>query len=239
MRKNNRADDELRPITLVKGYQPYADASYLVKTGETHVVCSVTVEHDVPAFLKGSKQGWITAEYGMLPCSTHTRSQRESAKGRRGRSYEIQRMIGRSLRMMVDLRLLGEKTLRVDCDVLRADGGTRTAAITGAALAVRDAVKQLRDNGQLDELPQLIQPYMPLAAVSAGIVEGRPMLDLDYAEDSKAEADANFVMTADGRLVEVQCTAEGRPITREEFSQLDKLARKGISQLLSIWKKDE
>ncbi len=230
MRENQRLNDELRPLSLERDIQPHADASVLIKTGNTHVVCAVTIEESVPPFLRDSGQGWITAEYGMLPCAANGRIPREAVRGRKGRTYEIQRLIGRSLRMMVDLTALGERTLRVDCDVVRADGGTRTAAINGAALAVRDVLARLPERGDCN-MPR----FMPIAAVSAGLVAGRPLLDLDYREDSAAEADGNFVMTGDGRWVEVQCTAEGRPLTREEFSRIAQLAQKGIKELLACW----
>ena len=235
-RKDQRANDKLRPFKIEKSFQPHAYASILITMGETQVSCSVSMEEKVPPFLKGSGQGWITAEYGMLPCATHTRTRREAASGRSGRTYEIQRLIGRSLRMMVDLKKLGEVTLRVDCDVIRADGGTRTASITGASLAIRDAVKRLKDEGLVDEEI----PVIPLGAISAGMVGEEPRLDLDYAEDSGAEADANFVMTGDGRWVEMQCTAEGRPLTQEEFDNLAVLARRGIDELLfHLWQEGQ
>jgi len=199
--------------------------------GNTHVICNVTVENSVPPFLRDTGQGWITAEYGMLPCSTNTRMRREAAKGRSGRTYEIQRLIGRSLRMMLDLNRLGEKTIRVDCDVLNADGGTRTASVTGAALAVRDVLINMQKNGEVEKMPTIL----PLAAISVGIVDGEPMLDLDYKEDSSAEADANFIMTGDGRLVEAQSTAEGKPFTRDELDKMMDLAEKGIHELLGLW----
>lgn len=235
MRKNDRQNNELRLVSIEKNFLPHADASLLIKMGNTHVACAVSVEEAVPKFLEESEQGWITAEYGMLPWSTNTRSQREAARGRSGRTYEVQRLIGRSLRMMVDLGLLGPRTLRVDCDVIRADGGTRTAAITGAALVIHDVIHALYDIGKLAELPQIT----PIAAVSAGIVDGRPILDLDYDEDSRADVDANFVMCGDGRLVEIQCTAESTPFSRAELDQLTDLAFHGISELLTLWKKPE
>ena len=231
MRKNGRQDNELRPVSMEKGFLPHADGSLLIKMGGTHVACAVSVEESVPRFLEEAEQGWITAEYGMLPWSTHTRSRREAARGRSGRTYEVQRLIGRSLRMMLDLRSLGPRTLRVDCDVIRADGGTRTAAITGAALVVHDVINSLYDEGKITRAPEIA----PLAAVRAGIVEGRPLLDLDYGEDSRAEVDANFVMCGDGRLVEVQCTAEGSPFSRADLDQLSDLAFQGITQLLTYW----
>jgi ribonuclease PH len=185
----------------------------------------------VPPFLKDSGQGWITAEYGMLPCATSTRSRRESITGKSGRTSEIQRLIGRSLRMMVDLNSLGERTLRVDCDVLNADGGTRTASITGAALAVRNALGRMANDGRLKKMPQIL----PVAAVSVGLVGGVAMLDLDYREDSQAEVDANFVMAGDGRWIEIQSTAENEPFDHEIFLSLSGLARKGIQELLDLW----
>ena len=234
MRKNDRQDNELRPVSIEKGFLPHADASLLIKMGDTHVACAATVEESVPRFLENSDQGWITAEYGMLPWSTNTRSQREAARGRSGRTYEVQRLIGRSLRMMVNLNTLGSRTIRVDCDVIRADGGTRTAAITGAALAVRDVINGLHDEEKLAELPVL----KPIAAISAGIVDGHALLDLDYGEDSQAEVDANFVMCKDGRFVEIQSTAEGKTFSRQDFDKLSDLASHGITQLLALWDGD-
>ncbi len=231
MRANNRANNELRPFSIERGFQPQADASILFNMGNTHVICSVTVENSVPPFLRDTGQGWITAEYGMLPCSTNSRMRREATKGRSGRTYEIQRLIGRSLRMMIDLNSIGERTIRIDCDVLNADGGTRTASITGAALAVRDAFINMQEKGDVEEMPDIL----PLAAISVGIVDGEPMLDLDYPEDSTAEADANFVMTGDGRVIEAQSTAEGKPFSRGEFDKMIDLAEKGIHELLGLW----
>ncbi|NLX18505.1 MAG: ribonuclease PH, partial [Desulfobulbus sp.] len=203
MRHNNRPENGLRPVSLEYGVQPHADGSVLIRIGETHVLCGVTFEEKVPPFLKEKGQGWITAEYGMLPCATHSRGRREAVSGISGRTYEIQRLIGRSLRMMFDLQVLGERTLRVDCDVLNADGGTRCASITGGALAVRMALLRMVSQGKLDFMPQIL----PVAAISAGVVAGRPLLDLDYSEDSSADVDANFVMSGDGRWIEVQTTA--------------------------------
>ena len=232
MRNNNRLADQLRQLSLSWDIQPHAYSSLLIALGNTRVVCAVSLEESVPPFLRDAGQGWITAEYGMLPAATNSRNKREAAKGRSGRTHEIQRLIGRSLRMMVDLRALGQRTLLVDCDVLTADGGTRTAAITGAALALRRAVSRLHDEGKL----ALELPVLPLAAVSVGLIDGEPRLDLDYDEDSRAEVDANFVMTGDGRLVEVQSTAEGRPFGRDEFDQLIALAGKGVNELLGLWR---
>jgi ribonuclease PH len=231
MRKDNRGTAELRPVDIEYGVQSQADGSVLIKMGGTHVLCGVSVEEKVPPFLRDTGQGWITAEYGMLPCATHTRGRREAAVGRSGRTYEIQRLIGRSLRMMVDLNRLGEYTLRVDCDVINADGGTRCASITGAALALRQAFAGMVQRGMVPELPGIL----PVAAVSVGVVNGEPLLDLDYAEDSAAEVDANFVLAGDGRWIEMQCTAEGKPFQPEIFSRLQELAAGGIRELLKLW----
>jgi ribonuclease PH len=231
MRSDDRPAGNMRPVSVQYGVQPNADGSVLIRMGNTHVLCGVSVEEKVPPFLKGRGQGWITAEYGMLPCATHSRGRREAASGLTGRTHEIQRLIGRSLRMMLDLRLLGEHTLRVDCDVLNADGGTRCASITGGALAVRMALAKMLERGQLPSLPSLL----PVAAVSAGVVAGRPVLDLDYAEDSSADVDANFVMSRDGRWIEVQTTAEGAPFRPELFTAMAELASLGIRQLFALW----
>lgn len=233
LRKDNRPNDQLRPFSIELGYHPYAYGSALINMGNTKVSCTISLEEKVPPFLRDTGKGWITAEYGMLPTATHTRGRREAAVGRSGRTYEIQRLIGRSLRMMVDLKKIGERTLRVDCDVLLADGGTRCASITGAALALRDAVARLHKEGLLTEAIEIT----PLAAVSVGMVDDEPRLDLDYDEDSNAEADANFIMTGEGRWVEMQCTAEGRPLTQEEFDHMAGLARTGIMELLKEWQK--
>ncbi len=229
-RVNNREYDSLRPVIIEKGIQPQADGSVLIKMGNTHVICGVSVEEKVPPFLKDTGQGWITAEYGILPCATDSRYRRET-KGQSGRTMEIQRLIGRSLRMMVDLKNLGERTFRVDCDVLNADGGTRTASITGGALALRDAIKKITDAGKLEILPEVL----PVAAISAGIVNGVPLLDLDYREDSEALVDANFVMSGDGRWIEIQATAEGQPFSGNSYQALLSLAEKGISDLWQYW----
>lgn len=230
MRNQNRGADALRPVTIERGIQLQADASVLIKMGNTHVICGVSIEEKVPPFLVGKGQGWITAEYGMLPCATNSRYRRET-NGRSGRTYEIQRLIGRSLRMMVDLHAIGERTLRVDCDVLNADGGTRTASITGGALALRDAIDKLVQDGRLEKKVEIV----PVAAISAGIVDGTPVLDLDYSEDSRAETDANFVMAGDGNWIEIQSTAEGQPFPEEKFIQVMGLARKGITELFTYW----
>lgn len=229
-RSESRSADSLRSVSIERGLQLNADGSILIKMGNTHVICGLSIEEKVPPFLEGKGQGWITAEYGMLPCATNSRYRRET-NGRSGRTMEIQRLIGRSLRMMVDLKSIGERTLRVDCDVLNADGGTRTASITGGALAVRDGLKKLVADGRLESMPAIL----PVAAISAGIVDGVPVLDLDYKEDSSAEADANFVMGGDGRWIEIQATAEGMPFGQADFMQVMELANKGIRELLTLW----
>jgi ribonuclease PH len=234
MRSNNRKRDSLRPISIERGLQHQADGSVLIRMGNTHVICGVSVEEKVPPFLKDKGQGWITAEYGMLPCATNSRYRRET-KGQSGRTMEIQRLIGRSLRMMVDLSTIGERTIRVDCDVLNADGGTRTASITGAALAVKDALQKLVAEGKLETLPTI----MPVAAISAGILNGEAILDLDYVEDSSAETDANFVMAADGRWIEIQATAEGQPFADEAYLAMAGYARKGIEELFLLWQQED
>lgn len=230
MRLNDRAADSLRTIEIERNVQPQADASILIKMGNTHVLTGVSIEPKVPPFLEGTGKGWITAEYGMLPCATSSRYRREVG-GRSGRTYEIQRLIGRSLRTMVDLAALGEYTLRVDCDVINADGGTRTASITGAAIALRNAIGAMAADGRIEKMPDLL----PVAAVSVGMVDGEALLDLDYGEDSRAEVDGNFVMTGDGRWVEIQSTAEGTPYTREAFDAMAALAQKGIQELFDLW----
>ncbi len=232
MRSNDRKNDEMRPVSIERGLQHQADGSVLIKMGNTHVICGVSVEEKVPPFLKGSGKGWITAEYGILPCATDSRYRRET-KGASGRTMEIQRLIGRSLRMMVDLSSIGERTLRVDCDVLNADGGTRTASITGAAIAVADALKKVVDRGGLESLPKIT----PVAAISVGILDGKPLLDLDYPEDSTAQTDANFVMAGDGRWIEIQATAEGEPYSDEDYLAMMALAKKGCGELFTLWDK--
>ncbi len=231
-RSENRNRDSLRKISLEWDFQPGAYASLLICMGGTHVLCGVSVEEKVPPFLKDTGKGWITAEYGMLPCATNSRYKREVVGGRSGRTYEIQRLIGRSLRMMVDLSAIGERTLRIDCDVLNADGGTRTASITGAALALRAALTKLVGERKLAIMPEIL----PIAAISVGMIEGKACLDLDYNEDSNAEVDANFVMTDDGRWVEIQSTAEGKPFSSNDFAAMSTLAEKGISELFQLWK---
>ncbi|MFT5726806.1 MAG: ribonuclease PH [Desulforhopalus sp.] len=230
MRSNDRKNDEMRPVSIERGLQHQADGSVLIKMGNTHVICGVSVEEKVPPFLKDSGQGWITAEYGILPCATDSRYRRET-KGASGRTMEIQRLIGRSLRMMVDLKSIGERTFRVDCDVLNADGGTRTASITGAAIAVVDALKKVVERGGLESMPKIT----PVSAISVGMLDGKPLLDLDYPEDSTAETDANFVMAGDGRWIEIQATAEGTPYSDEEYLAMMALAKKGCGELLTLW----
>lgn len=229
MSRTDRAADALRPFAVEPGIQPQAYSSLLIKTGNTQVVCAVSLEEQVPAFLEGSSKGWITAEYSILPGATSSRYRREIGS-RSGRSLEIQRLIGRSLRMMVDLGALDGYTLRVDCDVLNADGGTRTASITGAALAVKKAITRMVAENRLVSLPELQR----LAAVSAGIVGGEVLLDLDYPEDANADADGNFVM-AGGQWVEIQVTAETTPISDEQFEAVKEFAAKGIDELLIMW----
>ncbi|MCW5751773.1 MAG: ribonuclease PH [Alphaproteobacteria bacterium] len=231
MRPSGRRADQLREITLVPGYAKYAEGSCLARFGDTHVLCTASLDERVPPFLRNTGKGWVTAEYGMLPRSTHTRTDREAAKGRQsGRTQEIQRLIGRSLRSVCDLTALGERQFKIDCDVLQADGGTRTAAITGAWVALRLACDRLLAEKQIARHPVSGQ----VAAVSCGIISGAALLDLDYAEDSTAHADANFVLTADGGVIEVQATAEADPITEGQFQALFALARKGIGELLVL-----
>jgi ribonuclease PH len=230
MRPSQRRPDQLRPVRITRGYTRHAEGSVLIECGETRVVCTASVEDKVPPFLKGQGQGWLTAEYGMLPRSTGTRMEREAARGKQsGRTQEIQRLIGRALRAVVDLKALGERTVKIDCDVLQADGGTRTASITGAYVALADAVAFLQAKAMLDASPV----REPVAAVSVGIYEGVPVLDLDYLEDSGCDTDMNVVMTASGGLVEVQGTAEGHPFTRAELDAMLALAEKGIGELVA------
>jgi ribonuclease PH len=233
VRSDGRTAGQLRPVRLTRHYTRHAEGAVLVEFGQTRVICTVSVEERVPAFLKGRGQGWLTAEYGMLPRATHTRSDREAAKGKQsGRTQEIQRLIGRSLRAVVDLSRLGERTLQIDCDVIQADGGTRTASITGAFVAVHDALSALRERKVLADWP--IRDFV--AAVSVGMHGSQALLDLDYAEDSSCETDMNVVMTGDGRFIEVQGTAEGAPFTEEEMAQLLSHARAGIAQLVAAQK---
>lgn len=230
-RHDGRLADALRPVRITRQFTKHAEGSVLIEFGDTRVLCTASVEDRVPPHQKGSGQGWVTAEYGMLPRATHTRSAREAAKGKQsGRTQEIQRLIGRSLRAVFDLSLLGERTITLDCDVLQADGGTRTASITGAYVAACDAVRQLMEQGKLAQSPVL----NPVAAISVGIVQGVPVLDLDYEEDSNCDTDMNVVMTGAGHFVEVQGTAEGVAFSRTEMDQLLALADKGIAELIAL-----
>ena len=232
-RSGGRAADALRPLTIERGYTKHAEGSVLIAFGETRVLCTASVEEKVPPHQRGSGQGWVTAEYGMLPRATHTRSDREAARGKQsGRTQEIQRLIGRSLRAVFDLAALGERTITLDCDVLQADGGTRTAAITGAFIAAHDAVSVLLQGGKLAASP--IREHV--AAVSVGLVEGVPLLDLEYTEDSACDTDMNVVMTGAGHFVEVQGTAEGATFTRAQMDALLALATRGIADLVAAQK---
>ncbi|MGZ3638878.1 MAG: ribonuclease PH [Ktedonobacterales bacterium] len=230
-RADGRANDQLRPVHMTVDYLRHAEGSVLIEFGDTRVLCVASIEDRVPPFLEGRGQGWLTAEYAMLPRAGNTRSTRESVAGKvGGRSHEIQRLIGRSLRACVDMRALGERTIILDCDVIQADGGTRTAAITGAWVALKRACANLRSRGVLAVDPV----HTGLAAVSVGVVNGEPMLDLNYAEDSHAEVDANVVMTDKGEFVEVQGTAEGKPFSRARLDELLALAEHGINELITI-----
>jgi ribonuclease PH len=234
MRPSGRKLDELRAVRLQRGFTKHAEGSVLVEFGDTRVLCTASVEERVPPFLKDSGRGWVTAEYGMLPRSTNTRTDREAARGKQsGRTQEIQRLIGRSLRAVVDLSSLGSRTIHLDCDVLQADGGTRTAAITGSFVALHDALSWLLKKGSISKNP--IPDHV--AAISVGVFQGAPVLDLDYAEDSKCDCDMNVVMTGAGGFVEVQGTAEGEPFDRKELDALLGLAQRGISQLVDSQKK--
>ena len=227
----DRASDQLRPVRITRRFTLHAEGSVLIEFGHTRVLCTASVEEKVPPHKRGSGEGWVTAEYGMLPRATHTRGDREAARGKQsGRTQEIQRLIGRSLRAVFDLRKLGERSILLDCDVLQADGGTRTAAITGAFVAAQDAVSWLLARGLIAESPIL----HPVAAVSVGIVAGVPVLDLDYAQDSSCDTDMNVVMTGAGHYVEVQGTAEGAAFSRAEMDQLMRLAEKGIGELIDL-----
>ncbi|ANH74247.1 ribonuclease PH [Ralstonia insidiosa] len=235
MRPSGRQSDQLRPVTLTRHFTRHAEGSVLVCFGDTQVLCTASVLPKVPPHKKGSGEGWVTAEYGMLPRSTHTRSDREAARGKQtGRTQEIQRLIGRAMRSVFDLAALGEYTIHLDCDVLQADGGTRTASITGAFVAAHDAISAMRAKGQLPESAQPIRDFV--AAVSVGVVDGVPVLDLDYPEDSACDTDMNVVMTGSGGFVEVQGTAEGTPFTRAEMDALLGLADQGIRTLIGLQK---
>ena len=228
MRPSGRAPDAMRPVSLEPGVAKFAEGSCLAKFGDTHVLCTASVEERVPPFLRNTRKGWVTAEYGMLPRSTMTRTDREASRGRQsGRTQEIQRLIGRSLRAVTDLAQLGERQVKIDCDVVQADGGTRTAAVTGSYVALHQALQRLLAAGSLAVLPLRDS----VAAISCGIVADRPVLDLDYAEDSRAMTDANFVLTGTGGIVEIQATAEGAPFDDALFAEMLRLARAGVADL--------
>jgi len=231
MRPSGRAPDQLRKISLEPGFSRHAEGSCLVKFGDTHVLCTASVDERVPPWMRNTQRGWVTAEYGMLPRSTHTRTDREAARGKQsGRTQEIQRLIGRSMRAVVNLGAMGERQINIDCDVLQADGGTRTAAITGSWVALHFAFERLIKEGKLAVNPMIGQ----VAAVSCGLWEGTAVLDLDYPEDSKADADANFVLTGTGGIVEVQGTAEKEPFSEAQFGELMELAKKGVAELTRL-----
>ncbi|MGF1754354.1 ribonuclease PH [Vibrio makurazakiensis] len=233
MRPNDRAVDQVRPIKITRNYTAYAEGSVLVEFGNTKVLCNASVEENVPRWLKGQGKGWVTAEYGMLPRATHTRNRREAASGKQGgRTMEIQRLIARSLRAVVDLKVLGEIMITVDCDVIQADGGTRTAAISGASVAMADAIQHLLNNGKLKKNPMKGH----VAAVSVGIIGENALCDLEYTEDSNADTDMNVVMTEGGKMIEIQGTAEGEPFSHEELMQLLALANKGIADIIEAQK---
>ncbi len=231
MRPSGRAADQMRAVVLEPGFAKHAEGSCFVRFGDTHVLCTASLDERVPPFLKGSGKGWVTAEYGMLPRSTNTRTDREAARGKQsGRTQEIQRLIGRSLRAVTDLGKLGERQIKIDCDVIQADGGTRTAAITGSYVALFQCLQHMKRLKMFQAIPMTDS----VAAVSCGIVAGQPVLDLDYAEDSGAETDANFVLTGAAKLIEVQATAEGAPFAEVELLRLLELARQGAGQLASL-----
>ncbi len=233
MRPSKRESGVLRPVTIERGVARYAEGSCLIKCGDTHVLCAASLEDKPPPWLRGQGRGWVTAEYSMLPRATSTRTRRESTAGKvSGRTQEIQRLIGRSLRAVVDLPALGERQIVVDCDVLQADGGTRCASITGGFVALYDCLRWMHQRSMLKQIP--IKDHV--AAVSCGIYKGSPVLDLDYAEDSTAETDANFIITGAGGLVEIQATAEGAVFSEEQFNELLKLARKGVGELIALQK---
>ena len=231
LRASGRRPDELRAVRLEAGFAKYAEGSCLVRFGDTHVLCTASIEERVPPWMRNSGRGWVTAEYGMLPRSTHTRTDREASRGKQsGRTQEIQRLIGRALRSVTDLTKLGERQIKIDCDVLQADGGTRTASVTGSYVALHKALQTLVASGALPAVPLTSE----VAAVSCGIVAGQPVLDLDYAEDSTAQADSNFVLSGAGGIIEVQGTAEQEPFSEAEFMELMRLARLGIGQLVAL-----
>lgn len=232
-RPSGRRPNQLRPVRIQRNFSCHAEGSVLIEAGNTKVICTASVEESVPRFLRGKGQGWVTAEYGMLPRSTGSRMQREAARGKQsGRTQEIQRLIGRSLRAAIDMNKLGERTVYLDCDVIQADGGTRTASITGAFVALADAVEKLIERGALKESPLIAM----VAAISVGIYEGEPVLDLDYPEDSAAETDMNVVMTESGHFIELQGTAEAEPFSPEELDAMRELAQQGIQDLIKIQK---
>ncbi len=234
MRPSNRTPDQLRAISLEPGFMKNAHGSCLIKMGDTHVICTATIEEKAPPFLRNTGKGWVTAEYGMLPCSTHDRVGREASRGKQtGRTQEIQRLIGRSLRAVTDMSKFGERQIRVDCDVLQADGGTRTASITGAFVALHLAFQHLKGKGVIDEVPLTDH----VAAISCGIYKGAAVLDLDYPEDSNAQADTNFVLTGKGGIVEIQGTAEEEPFEETQFTEMMALAKAGIKTLVDAQKK--
>ncbi|MEQ8702228.1 MAG: ribonuclease PH [Bauldia litoralis] len=234
MRPSGRRRDQMRPVSLEPGFAKYAEGSCLIRFGETHVLCAATVQERVPPWMRNSGSGWVTAEYGMLPRSTHSRTDREAARGKQsGRTQEIQRLIGRSLRAVTDLSGFGERQIVVDCDVLQADGGTRTAAITGAWVALQLAFATLIEKGAIAASPV----YSHVAAVSCGIFDGQTVLDLDYAEDSKCQADANFVLTDAGGIIEIQGTAETEPFSEDRFHELFTLAKQGVGELGALQRK--
>lgn len=231
MRPSNREPNQLRPVKITRNFTNYAEGSVLIEFGQTKVLCNASIVEGVPRFIKGKNQGWVTAEYGMLPRATHSRSEREASKGKQGgRTLEIQRLIGRSLRTCIDLKLIGENTITLDCDVIQADGGTRTAAITGACVAMRDAISWMVQREKLRKMPN----FNYVTAVSVGIYRGQPVLDLDYAEDVLAETDMNVVMNQDGQFIELQGTAEDKHFTRDQLDQMLALAQVGIPQLLEL-----
>jgi len=234
MRPSGRSADQMRELSMELGFSKYAEGSCLIKFGDTHVLCTATLEEKAPPFLRGSGKGWVTGEYGMLPRSTHGRMPREAAKGKQsGRTQEIQRLVGRSLRAAVDLKALGECQIRVDCDVIQADGGTRTASISGGYVALYQCLQKMVADGTIESIPIIHE----IAAISCGVYKGTPVLDLDYDEDSSAETDANFVMTGAGKIIEVQGTAEEEPFSEEELLRMMRLARFGVDQITKMQRK--
>jgi ribonuclease PH len=234
MRPSGRSADQMRDITMELSFSKYAEGSCMIKFGDTHVLCTATLETKAPSFLRGSGKGWVTGEYGMLPRSTHGRMGREAARGKQsGRTQEIQRLVGRSLRAAVDLEALGECQIRIDCDVIQADGGTRTASISGGYVALYQCLQKMVTDGILTAIPIKHE----VAAISCGIYKGQPVLDLDYDEDSSAETDANFVLTAAGQIIEIQGTAEEEPFSEEELMRMMRLARIGVEQITKLQRK--